>query len=129
MKKILAIFTSISLIFLLGCSFEKEKVNGDKNIEETTNEKEQASENKNIEETSDTENDNTNEYEEISKIAEKINVQDYNMNVESDNKGKRIILFEKNGIKMYKSIFVKEKRHLKLIDLESDEKPLINETI
>jgi type III secretory pathway component EscV len=129
MKKIFAVFISLTLIFLLGCSFEKEKVNEDKNIKETTNEKEQASEKENVEETTDAENDNTNEYEEISKIAEKINVQDYNMNVESDNEGTRIILFEKNGIKMYKSIFVKAKKHLKLIDLESGEKPLINETI
>lgn len=51
------------------------------------------------------------------------------MYVESDNEGTRIILFEKDGRKIYKSIFIKEKNHLKLIDLESGEKPLINETI
>ena len=51
------------------------------------------------------------------------------MYVESDNEGTRIILFEKDGRKMYKSVFVKEKRNLKLINLESGEKPLINETI
>lgn len=62
-----------------------------KNIEETTKEKEQASEEKNVEETTDTESDNTKEYEEISKIAEKINVQDYNMHVESDNEGTKSI--------------------------------------
>lgn len=129
MKKIFVIFTSLALMFLLGCSAQKEQVNENKNIEETTKEKEQASEEKNIEETTDTENDNINEYEEISKIAEKINVEDYNMHVESDNEGTRIILFEKNERKMYKSIFVKEKKHLKLIDLELGGKPLINETI
>ena len=131
MKKIFVIFTSLALIFLLGCSSQKEQVqvNENKNIEETTKEKEQASEEKSVEETTDTESDNTKEYEEISKIAEKINVQDYNMYVELDNEGKRIILFEKNERKMYKSIFIKEKKYLKLIDLESGEKPLINETI
>ena len=113
MKKIFAIVTSLSLMFLLGCSFEKEQVKENQNTEKTI-----------YEETS-----NMNEYEEINKISEKIDVKDYTINVESDNEGTRIILFEKNQKKMYKSIFVKEKRHLKLIDLQSGEKPLINETI
>ena len=113
MKKLFTVLVSFSLIFLLSCSAEKEQVNEEKNINEIAS----------------IENAETNEYEEISKIAEKINVQDYNVQVESDNKGTRIILFEKNGKKMYKSVFVKEKRHLKLIDLESGQKPLINENI
>lgn len=133
MKKICVIFISLTLIFLLGCSVEKDAINENKNIEDTTKGKEQAdektNEEKNIEDTTDKENINRNEYEEISKIAEKINVEDYNMHVESDNGGTRIILFEKNERNMYKSIFVKEKRQLKLIDLESGEKPLINENI
>ena len=132
MKKISAIFASLALIFLLGCSAQKEQVN--QNIEETTKgqeqEQAQVSEKENIEETTDDAGSvNTNDYEEISKIAEKINMQDYNMYVESDNEETRIILFEKDGRKMYKSIFVKEKRQLKLIDLESGQKPLINERI
>ncbi|WP_291651080.1 hypothetical protein [Clostridium sp.] len=51
------------------------------------------------------------------------------MYVESDNEGTRIIIFEKNERKMYKSIFVKEKRQLKLIGLESSQKLLINDRI
>ena len=129
MKKIFIIFTSLALIFLVGCSFDKGQVNENKNIEETIKEEEQASEGNNIEEKADAESVNMNEYKEISKIAEKINVQDYNMHVQSDNEEKRIILFEKNDRKMYKSIFIKEKSQLKLIDLESGEKPLINEKI
>ena len=131
MKKIFAIFTSLALIFLIGCSDHKEQLNQNKNVEEITKEQEQEqeSEKNNIEETTNTESVSGKEYEEINKIAEKINVQDYNMYVESDNEGTRIILFEKNGINMYKSIFVKEKSQLKLIDLESGQKPLINENI
>lgn len=129
MKRVFAICTSLALIFLVGCSAQKEQGHENKNIEETTKEQEQASENKNAEEITDAESIDTNEYEEISKIAEKINVQDYNMYVESHNEGTRIIIFEKNERKMYKSVFVKEKRQLKLIDLESDQKPLINERI
>lgn len=113
MKKLIIIFVSFSLIFLLGCSEEKGSANGDKNIEHIST----------------VENDKVNEYEEISKISEKINLKDYNINVESDNKGTRIILFEKNGKKIYKSVFVKEEKHLKLIDLESGEELLINENI
>lgn len=113
MRKIFVIFTSLSLIFLLGCSFEKEQLSEKQNIEETNQE----------------ENISTIKYEEIDKIAEIINLGDYNINVESDNEGTRVIIFEKNERKVYKSIFVKEKKHLKLIDLESNEKPLINESI
>ena len=127
MKKIFAIFTSLAVIFLLSCSAQKEQIN--QNIEEITKEQEQLIEKENIEETTDTESVNTEEYEEISKIAEEINVQDYNMYVESDNEGTRIIIFKKNERDMYKSIFVKENKHLKLIDLESGQKPLINERI
>ena len=65
----------------------------------------------------------------MDKISEIINLEEYNINVESDNEGTRVIIFEKNERKVYKSIFVKEKKHLKLIDLESNEKPLINESI
>lgn len=129
MKKMFAIVTSLVLIFLVGCSVQKEQINQNKNIENTTKEQAQVKEENRIEETTDTEGVNTEEYEELSKISEKINIQDYNMYVESDNEGTRIILFEKNERKMYKSIFVKEKRQLKLIDLQSGEKPLINEKI
>lgn len=69
------------------------------------------------------------EYEELSKLSEKIDIQNYNMNIETDNVGKRIIIFEKNGKKMYKSIFIKSKRLLKFIDLQNEEKLLINEGI
>lgn len=113
MKKVFVVFTSLTLIFLLGCSSIEEKVNKEQIIEETTYE----------------ENIDIDKYEELNNIKEIINLEDYNINVESDNKGTRIILFEKNEKKIYKSIFVKETRHLKLIDLQSNEKPLINETI
>ncbi|MBD7915392.1 hypothetical protein H9660_09550 [Clostridium sp. Sa3CUN1] len=113
MKKAVVVFTSLTLIFLLGCSAIEDKSSEKQIIEETTYE----------------ENIDIDKYEELNNIKEIINLEDYNINVESDNKGTRIILFEKNEKKIYKSIFVKEKRHLKLIDLQSNEKPLINETI
>ena len=101
MKKVFVVFTSLTLIFLLGCSSIEEKVNKEQIIEETTYE----------------ENIDIDKYEELNNIKEIINLEDYNINVESDNKGTRIILFEKNEKKIYKSIFVKETRHLKLIVL------------
>lgn len=86
MKKIFAIFTSLSLIFLLGCSAKKEQVHEKINIEDTTKEQEQereqeqkqeeeqekVKEKENVEEITDTESINTKEYEEISKIAKKL---------------------------------------------------------
>ena len=42
--------------------------------------------------------------------------------VEEDNQNKRIILFENEaGEKVYKSIFIKENEHLKIIDIANDQ--------
>ena len=123
MRKIFVIIISLSLIFSLGCSFEKEQSSEKQNIEEKSQEETSQ------EETSQEENINTLRYEEMAKISEVIDLEDYNINVETDNQGTRVIIFEKDERKVYKSIFVKEKKHLKLIDLESNEKPLINESI
>lgn len=105
MKKSFIAVIFLSLIFLLGCSAQIERVNGD------------------------VENDITNEYVEISKISEEINLQDYSVYIESDNEDIRVILFMKDGKRTYKSVFVKDKKYLKLIDLKSGQKPLIDENI
>lgn len=137
MKKILTIIISLSFIFLVGCSQEAEQVNENKNIENIVEEQitdknnniEEIKDEDNIQDIKDTESVNKEDYEEIARIAEEINLEDYNMHLEFDNKEKRIILFNKNGKNMYKSIFIKEKGRLKLIDLTSGEGELINEII
>lgn len=45
----------------------------------------------------------------------------YDADVESDNNGTRVIFFEnEEGQKDYKSVFVKEANHLKLVSLGND---------
>lgn len=136
MKKILTIIISLSFVFLVGCSQEKEQVNENNNIDNIAEEQindenniEEIKDEDNIQDIKDTESTNKEEYEEISRIAKEIKLEDYTMHIESDNKEKRIILFNKNGKNTYKSIFVKEKGLLKLIDLISNEGILINEII
>lgn len=124
MRKIYAVLASLSLIFLLGCSFDKEELIKDEQISEKPNIQEISSE-----EIKNEQNSDIYKYEELKKVSEIINLEEYNTNIQSDNEGTRVIIFEKDGRKMYKSIFVKENRHLKLINLELNEKPLINETI
>lgn len=57
------------------------------------------------------------QYEEFSRIHEHINVNDFHADVVEDNRHKRIILFsDASDHKQYKSIFIKHKNYLKLID-------------
>lgn len=67
-------------------------------------------------------NANLLEHEESEVLAEHIPLDELTAQVEADNEGKRIILFEdKDGKKVYKSILIKHDNHLKIIDLNGDE--------
>lgn len=56
---------------------------------------------------------------EYKKIAEQIGSEDYEIETETDNKGKRILLIvDKDGNKQYKSIFIKNTKHLKIIKIK-----------
>lgn len=60
-------------------------------------------------------------YKESAVLAQQIPLNELTERVQTDNPGKRIILFENNsGEKMYKSIFVKHNQFLKITDLKSD---------
>lgn len=59
-----------------------------------------------------------------------IDLQVYLANFETDNEGTRVIFFEdKDGNKVYKSVFVKNESYLKVIELEDGEGILYNEVI
>ncbi|WP_153730844.1 hypothetical protein [Sporosarcina obsidiansis] len=61
-------------------------------------------------------------FEEFAILAENIPLDELTSHIETDNPGKRIILFEnESGKKVYKSIFVKHDQYLKVIDLEADQ--------
>ncbi|MBY0221261.1 hypothetical protein [Sporosarcina aquimarina] len=61
-------------------------------------------------------------YEESAVLGEHMPIDKLTSHVETDNPGKRIILFEnESGEKVYKSIFIKHDRFLKIIDLKDDQ--------
>lgn len=55
------------------------------------------------------------QYEEYEVLSEKIDISAYEVTIETDNSGNRVLFFsESNDEKVYKSIFVKNNNHLKL---------------
>lgn len=102
MKKILVALLGVTL--LVGCSDEVVK---DKEAENIPVVKE--------------ENEALNDFPEYDLLAQHIDLSAYEAHIETDNKGTRVIFFEdEEGQKAYKSIFVKEANHLKLISLNDD---------
>lgn len=72
--------------------------------------------------------DDLSTYEEYSVLEETIEIAQFEPKVETDNDGNRIILFYEDEHVAYKSIYVKDKRHLKVISMD-DEAPLYNDTL
>lgn len=67
-------------------------------------------------------------FKETSVLEDYIDVADYHVEVATDNPHKRVILLYDGNYRMqYKSIYVKDKNYLKVIDLNDD--LLYNETI
>lgn len=63
----------------------------------------------------------TADYEENELLKEHLPLAELTPRVETDNQNKRIILFEnQSGQKVYKSIFIKNDQHLKIVDLNDD---------
>ncbi|WP_342514834.1 hypothetical protein MKY34_08940 [Sporosarcina sp. FSL K6-1522] len=113
MKKWL--LTIMSVMFLVGCTEDTQDTteNLDMDIADTQESIENANA---IEQTLDLE-----VYEEYQTLSEKIDLTLYQATLETDNPGKRILLFtDADGRKVYKSIFIKHDRHLKIIELDGD---------
>lgn len=68
-----------------------------------------------------TDNSGISDYAEFQTIANYIDTTSHTGNVQSDNKGNRIIIFsDLNGHKKYKSIFVKRANRLKIVHFDND---------
>ncbi|MFD1065093.1 hypothetical protein [Oceanobacillus locisalsi] len=65
--------------------------------------------------------DSAYEYEEQEVIEGQIEEGTYDVIVETDNPGSRVMFYEINGEKYYKTVFVKEDNRLKIIDIQNDE--------
>ncbi|TCI43094.1 MULTISPECIES: hypothetical protein [unclassified Exiguobacterium] len=72
--------------------------------------------------------DDLSTYEEYGVLEETIDVAQYEPKVETDNDGNRVILFYEDERVAYKSVYVKNERHLKVISTGA-EAPLYNDTL
>lgn len=72
--------------------------------------------------------DDLSTYEEYGVLEETIDIAQYEPKVETDNDGNRVILFYEGERVVYKSVFVKDKRYLKVIST-NDVAPLYNGTL
>lgn len=94
-------------------SEEPEATEGEEAPEETPAEEPNAS--------YDPANTNLADHEENEILADHIPMDELTAQVEVDNENKRITLYEnESGQKVYKSIFIKNDNHLKIIDLNGD---------
>lgn len=135
MKKGMTILLSIFL--LVGCVSDDAqqsttetnvttKVDPEENSNRSTAEIENADETEiDVEEshtdTSVSKNDHLQDFIEFDTLAEHIDFEIYQGDIETDNKGNRIILFEdESGHKKYKSIFIKHDNRLKIVQFKND---------
>src|SRR5699024_563209 len=78
----------------------------------------------------DTNSEEAQEYAEYGTIEDHVDIDDLSTDVVEDNNHKRIILLEDNdGQPQYKSIYVKDSKRLKIIDVNDDDGLIFNETI
>lgn len=121
MKLLLLVFT---LFLLAGCSTEQEDTTAPETAVEVSQmdgvSKEELDSAEVIEELAD--------YPETETIQETIDLTDLTGYVISDNPGTRILIFTHEDNQVYKSIFVKDENHLKVIDLEQNDL-VIDETV
>lgn len=141
MKKIIVFLMILGVLSACGnaSSQDAEQPNTDIKEETTTTQKdteankeeaETGMENNEINnEKTEVESDEVN-YEEMAIWEEVIPTNNYSLRVVEDNNHKRIVLFEdENGHVSYKSIYIKDKDRLKVIDTDTDDGILYNDKI
>lgn len=125
MKKIWLI--PVLALTLTGCGNNEEIVEEEESVE-VIESKETDSENRETEIEEEAQNNEesssdsiTADYEENELLEEHLPLDELTPQIKTDNQNKRIILFEnQSGKKVYKSIFIKNDQHLKIIDLNGD---------
>ena len=110
MKKILLALCGVML--LAGCANTQEETNPDTSAEVIK------------------ENEALAGFPEYDILAEHIDLNMYVADIETDNKGSRVIFYEnEQGEKEYKSIFIKNENRLKIISLDDDDGMIYNDQI
>lgn len=114
----------LTLGLLAGCSTEQEDITASETAAEVSQRdgisEEELDSTEVIEELTD--------YPETERIQETIDLTNLTGYVISDNPGTRIFIFANEGKQLYKSIFVKDKDRLKVVDLEQNN-VVIDETV
>ena len=127
MTRTLQIIGLLCILFIVSaCQADTEQEvnnNADEN-QETTEENESDTGT-----SADNNTDTSYEYEEQEVIGGQIDEGDYDVVVETDNQGTRVMFYEIDGEKYYKTIFVKDDNRLKIIDIQNDNGLIYNETI
>ena len=112
-----------SLLLLTGCANDEMSKEDEDTQPTTTQEEVEEMENESEEQKSTTNNPSSNleEYKEFKVVAQYIDIETYQGLVQTDNRGKRVILFEdSDGHERYKSIFIKHDNRLKIISFDDD---------
>lgn len=68
------------------------------------------------------------QYEELTYAKDKVDLSKYESRILNDNQGKRVMLFSDGNQQVYKTVYVKHKQWLKVIDLQAND-VVINESI
>lgn len=132
MKKSLQIISLLLILLAVSAcqaDTEQEVGNNDDGNQETTEENESDGTGDVSKEPEGTGTGTSYEYEEQEIIEKEIAEGKYDVEVETDNKGTRVMFYEIDGEKYYKTIFVKNDNRLKIIDLQNDDGLIYNETI
>lgn len=142
MKKLLIVL--LSVIFLTACSTnsEDETQQNDNQDEKVPTQEENTSaeaddetsmeedESEAPENSTQINNDHLRDFVEFDYLAEELDLTTHEGVVETDNEGNRIIIFQtEEGIKEYKSIFVKHDHRLKIVQFDNEDNLLFNDII
>lgn len=71
----------------------------------------------------------SSDFPEYTIVEKETGDQDLTNEVVTDTKNKRIVLYEKDGIKKYKSIYIKDSHYLKIIQIDDNDRLIFNEKI
>jgi len=136
MKKLLTILFSISIIVgLAACSNDDTAEDTTSEDNETPEVEEQEEQETDVEsdeimdEDTEEQNPEMDDYEEASKIEEKVDLDGLEVEVETDNDNNRVLLFLDEGKEVYKTIYIKRDHRLKIIDIIDNEGQIYNDTI
>lgn len=126
------LFILLALLLLTACNTDTQD-ESDENANNQAPDEEALSDRDNSEDTEQTNDRESNKdlsnFPEVTYISDKIEIDQYEMMLETDNEGSRVILYSKDGQKHYKSVYVKDEKRLKLLDTHEGGEPLINEVI